>query len=162
MGRTMSIELNTIVDGKVSGITKFGAFIDINGGGTGMVHISEVSQTYVNDINDFLKVGDTVKAKVISCDKGKVALSIKQTQPKPGKSQNTQKPKPKQRKPYKPAPPVTSPGSYEWQSAQSDSPSSFEDMMSMFKRTSEDKMSDLKRAGGESRGYSRRGNSSRK
>ncbi|MBQ5399505.1 MAG: S1 RNA-binding domain-containing protein [Ruminococcus sp.] len=159
----MSIELNTIVEGKVSGITKFGAFVDISGGGTGMVHISEVSHSYVNDINDFLKVGDTVKAKVISREKGKIALSIKQAQPKPEKPQRPQKTqKPKVRKPYKPAPPVTSPGNYEWQSAQASSPSSFEDMMSMFKKTSEDKMSDLKRSGGESRGYSRRGNSSRK
>lgn len=160
MGNKMSIEKNTIVEGKVSGITKFGAFVTLPDGSTGMVHISEVSQTYVNDINDFLKVGDAVKAKVISNEKGKIALSIKQTQPKPDKPQKP--PKSRARKPYKPAPPVTSPGSYEWQSSQSSSPSSFEDMMSMFKKTSEDKMSDLKRAGGESRGYSRRGNGSRK
>lgn len=161
MGSKMSIDLNTIVEGKVSGITKFGAFVDLPDGVTGMVHISEVSQSYVSDIKDFLKVGDTIKAKVISNDKGKIALSIKQTQPKPArKPAKPQKSKPQ--KPYKPAPPVTSPGDYEWQSAQSDSPSSFEDMMSMFKKTSEDKMSDLKRSSGESRGYSRRGNSSRK
>lgn len=161
MGRKMSIELNTIVEGKISGITKFGAFVDLPDGGTGMVHISEVSQSYVNDINDFLKIGDTVKVKVISCDKGKIALSIKQTQPKSERPHKQPKQKPA-RKPYKPAPPVTSPGNFEWQSAQSSSPSSFEDMMSMFKKTSEDKMSDLKRSGGESRGYSRRGNGSRK
>ncbi|MDO5579424.1 MAG: RNA-binding protein S1, partial [Ruminococcus sp.] len=59
--------------------------------------------------------------------------------------------------PYKPATHVTSPGDYEWQSSRRNAPSSFEDMMSKFKQTSEDKMSDLKR-GGESRGYSRRGN----
>ena len=66
--------------------------------------------------------------------------------------------KPAKRKPREAAAPVTSPGNFEWQpSRRSDGPVSFEDMMSKFKQTSEDKMSDLKRAG-ESRGYSRRGN----
>ena len=150
----MSIEVGTIVEGKVSGITKFGAFVTMPDGTTGMVHISEVSHAYVSDIKDFLSVGDVVKVKVLSCENGKTALSIKQTQPK------EEKPR---RQPYKPAPPVTSPGSYEWQSARDAAgPSSFEDMMSSFKRTSEDKMSDLKRSSGESRGYSRRGHGSKK
>ncbi len=152
----MKIELDSIIDGKVSGITKFGAFVDLPDGSTGMIHISEVSRSYVNDINDFLKVGDQVKVKVLSQEKGKIALSIKQTQPK---NEKPEKPKPKVRKPYKPAPPVTSPGSYEWQSSQGVGPTSFEDMMSKFKQTSEDKISDLKRSSGESRGYSRRGGS---
>ncbi|MBQ5346604.1 MAG: S1 RNA-binding domain-containing protein [Ruminococcus sp.] len=158
----MSIEVGTILEGSVSGISKFGAFVDLPDGSTGMVHISEVSRTYVSEIKDFLKIGDKVKVKVLSVEKGKIALSIKQTQPKtekkPRKNDSEFK-KPRTRKPYKPAPPVTSPGDFEWQSARAESPSSFEDMMSMFKKTSEDKMSDLKRASGESRGYSRRGGS---
>lgn len=155
----MNIEVGTIVEGKVSGITKFGAFVDLPDGTTGMVHISEVSQSYVNEIKDFIQVGQTVKVMVLSSENGKTALSIKRTQPK----DSAEKPKrPKTRKPYKPAPPVTSPGSFEWQSTKSDSPASFEDMMSMFKKTSEDKMSDLKRSSGESRGYSRRGHGSKK
>lgn len=160
MGKEMNIEVDTIIEGKVSGITKFGAFVDLPDGTTGMIHISEVSQSYVSDINDFLKIGQTVNVKVLSKEGGKVALSIKQTQSKPEKPEHPQKPK--ARKPYKPAPPVTSPGSFEWQSAQGSGPSSFEDMMSKFKQTSEDKISDLKRSSGESRGYSRRGNGSRK
>ncbi len=160
MGNEMKIEVDTIIEGKVSGITKFGAFVDLPDGTTGMVHISEVSQSYVSDINDFLKIGQTVNVKVLSRDGNKVALSIKQTQPKAEKAERSQKPK--ARKPYKPEPPVTSPGSFEWQSAQKNAPSTFEDMMSKFKQTSEDKMSDLKRSSGESRGYSRRGNGSRK
>ena len=160
MGKDIKIEVDTIIEGKVSGITKFGAFVDLPDGSTGMVHISEVSQSYVSDINDFLKMGDTVKVKVLSREDSKIALSIKQTQPKIERPERTQKPK--VRKPYKPAPPVTSPGSFEWQSAQGSGPSSFEDMMSKFKQTSEDKISDLKRSSGESRGYSRRGNGSRK
>lgn len=160
----MSVEIGTITEGKVSGISKFGAFVDLPDGSTGMVHISEVSQSYVSEIKDFLKIGDTVKVKVLSCENGKIALSIKQTQPKlPKKPKGDNKErKAKARKPYKPAPPVTRPGSYEWQSSRPESPSSFEDMMSMFKKTSEDKMSDLKRSSGESRGYSRRGNGSKK
>ncbi len=157
----MSVEVGKIVEGKVSGISKFGAFVDLPDGSTGMVHISEVSRTYVNEIKDFLTIGDKVNVKVLSSENGKIALSIKQTQPEPEKKKfkKDYDNKPKKRKPYKPAPPVTSPGNYEWQNSRPDNPSSFEDMMSMFKKTSEDKMSDLKRSSGESRGYSRRGGS---
>lgn len=158
MGSTNKIEVKTIVEGKVSGITKFGAFVDLPDGSTGMVHISEVSNRFVSDINEVLKVGDTVKVKVLSNENNKISLSIKQTMPKPDKKP---KPKPK-RQPYKPAPTVTSPGSYEWQNDFEKGPSSFEDMMSSFKRKSEDKFSDLKRSSGESRGYSRRGHSGKK
>ena len=157
----MPLEIGSVVEGKVTGITKFGAFVSLPDGTTGMVHISEVSHAYVSDIKDFLNVGTVVKVKVLSTENGKAKLSIKQTQAKEEKKPAAPKPKPK-RQPYKPAPPVTSPGSYEWQSARENGPSSFEDMMSSFKRTSEDKMSDLKRASGESRGYSRRGHGSKK
>lgn len=161
----MSIEVGMVLEGKVSGITKFGAFVDLPESKTGMVHISEVAPTFVNEINDFVKIGQTVNVKVLSVENGKISLSIKQALPK---EQQHQQRKPrgdrddkqqnrKPRQPYKPAPPVTSPGDYEWQSSRKSAPSSFEDMMSKFKQTSEDKMSDLKR-GGESRGYSRRGN----
>jgi S1 RNA binding domain protein len=68
----------------------------------------------------------------------------------------------RQYKPRTPAPPVTSPGDFVWQNSQKSNSGSFEDMMSKFKQTSEDKISDLKRSSGESRGYSRRGNSSKK
>ena len=158
MGKDNILEVNSIVEGKVSGITKFGAFVEMQNGQTGLVHISEVSHTYVNDINDILKIGDEVKVKVISVENGKISLSIKQAQPKPER-----RPKPRIKKqPYVPAQPVTSPGSYEWQSELNTGPSSFEDMMSSFKRRSEDKFSDLKRSSGESRGYSRRGHGSKK
>jgi S1 RNA binding domain protein len=147
----MSLEVGSVLTGKVTGIMKFGAFVALEDGKSGMVHISEISHEYVNDINEVLKVGDEVKVKVLSIENGKVALSIKANIEKPA-------PKPRQkrpRKPYVPAPKVTSPGNYQWENSKDDN-SSFEDMMSKFKRTSEDKMSDLKR-GNESRGYSRRG-----
>lgn len=157
----MALSVGAIVNGKVTGITNFGAFVETEDGTRGMIHISEVSRSYVEDIKTVLKVGQAVTVKVISvADDGKVALSLKQLEKKEeGKRAPVgRKPRPrdaqKPRKKYEPAPPVTSPGDFEWQS--SSVGGSFEDMMSKFKRTSEDKMSDLKR--GESRGYSRRGN----
>ena len=153
----MAIEVGTILEGKVSGVTKFGAFVDLPDKKTGMVHISEVAPTFLSEIGDYVKVGQTVKVKVLSVNDGKISLSIKQALPKETqKKPQKQQPRVGSRQPYKPAPPVTSPGDYEWQSSRKASPSTFEDMMSRFKQTSEDKMSDLKR--GESRGYSRRGN----
>ncbi len=153
----MSIEVGMILEGKVSGITKFGAFVDLPDSKTGMVHISEVAPTFINEINDYVKLGQTVKVKVLALNDGKISLSMKQALPKEQQQKKPQRQSRGNRQPYKPAPPVTSPGDYEWQSSRKSSPSSFEDMMSKFKQTSEDKMSDLKR-GGESRGYSRRGN----
>ena len=156
----MSLSTGAIVNGKITGITNFGAFVETEDGSRGMIHISEVSRSYVEDIKSILKVGQAVTVKVISVsDDGKVALSLKQLEkPDGGKKPaavRKQRPKePQKKKKYEPAPPVTSPGDFEWQS--SSGGGSFEDMMSKFKRTSEDKMSDLKR--GESRGYSRRGN----
>ena len=157
----MSLSVGNIVNGKIIGITNFGAFVETDGGVRGMIHISEISRSYLEDIKSVLKVGQVVTAKVISIsDDGKIALSLKQlekaddSKKTPAKNRQRQSQPPKQRKNYEPAPPVTSPGNFEWQS--SSGGGSFEDMMSKFKRTSEDKMSDLKR--GESRGYSRRGN----
>lgn len=154
----MSLEVGTIVKGKVTGITNFGAFVEIEGGKRGMVHISEISRSYVEDIRKVLTIGQAVECKIVSiADDGKMALSIKQAQssddaPQPKREFNKRAPRK-----YTPAPKVTSPGDFEWQS-NSTAGASFEDMMSKFKKTSEDKMSDLKR--GESRGYSRRGNGS--
>jgi len=75
----MSLAVGSIVEGVVTGITKFGAFVELPGGVTGLIHISEVADTYVKDVNDFLKKEQLVKAKIIKIDEnGKVALSIKQ------------------------------------------------------------------------------------
>ena len=77
----MSIVKGQILEGLVTGITKFGAFIELPGGVTGLVHISEVADTYVKDVNDFLKENDKVKVKVINIDeKGKISCQFaKQT-----------------------------------------------------------------------------------
>ncbi|MDQ0970147.1 S1 RNA binding domain protein [Bacillus niacini] len=79
----MSIEVGSKVQGKVTGITNFGAFVELPGGTTGLVHISEVADSYVKDVNDHLKVGDQVEVKVISEKDGKTALSIKKAIDKP-------------------------------------------------------------------------------
>lgn len=74
----MSIEVGRILEGKVTGITKFGVFVALEGGVSGMVHISEVSTEYVKDINDHVKDGQVVKVKVIgSDDKGRLSLSMR-------------------------------------------------------------------------------------
>lgn len=78
----MPIELGSVVEGVVTGITNFGAFIELPGRGTGLVHISEIAEVYVKDVHDFLKINDRVLVKVISVDpRGKVGLSIKQANP---------------------------------------------------------------------------------
>lgn len=157
----MSLKVGAVVNGKVTGITNFGAFVETEDGSKGMIHISEISRSFVEDIKSVLRIGQAVKAKVISVSPdGKIALSLKQLEPddKSKKPQKKQSPAPKQHKKYEPAPAVTSPGDFEWQNASTGG--SFEDMMSKFKRTSEDKMSDLKR--GENRAYSRRGGGGRK
>ena len=75
----MVIEVGSVVDGVVSRITTFGAFVDIEGGKNGLIHISEISDVYVRDVHDFLSEGDKVQTKVISIDeRGKIALSLKQ------------------------------------------------------------------------------------
>jgi len=84
----MAIEVGTKVEGKVTGITHFGAFVDLQGGVTGLVHISEVADSYVKDIHEHLKVGDMVTVKVINVDQnGKIGLSIRQAVDKPPEQQ---------------------------------------------------------------------------
>lgn len=78
----MSIAKGNILEGVVTGIAKFGAFVELPGGVTGLVHISEVADDYVKDVSDYLKEKDKVRVKVINVDeKGKIGLSIKQADP---------------------------------------------------------------------------------
>ncbi|MFC6171412.1 S1 domain-containing RNA-binding protein [Loigolactobacillus jiayinensis] len=85
----MSIEVGAKVSGKVSGITNFGAFIDLGNRKTGLVHISEISDSYVKDIHDVLSVGDEVTVKVMSVgDDGKIGLSIRKAVDKPASEEH--------------------------------------------------------------------------
>ena len=132
----MQLEVGTIVEGKVTGITKFGAFIELPGKVTGMVHISEVANTYVKEIRDHLTENQVVKVKIISIGEGgKIALSIKKAMdPPPRKPRSRPEPQPVSHRP----------GDYEWQPTRT-SGGSFEDMMSRFKQVSDERISDLKR-----------------
>jgi S1 RNA binding domain protein len=153
----MQIEEGAIVSGKVTGLTDFGAFVEMEDGKTGMIHISEVAANYVKDIREHLTVGQEVKVKVISVSpEGKISLSIRRIaaeQPKEQRPQRPQKPRGERRNP-----PV-------WNGQKSNAPAegekqSFEDMMARFKQVSDEKMTDLKRASDSKRGsggYSRRG-----
>ncbi|WP_373894553.1 S1 domain-containing RNA-binding protein [Virgibacillus natechei] len=85
----MSIEVGSKLQGKVTGITNFGAFVELEAGKTGLVHISEVADSYVKDINEHLSVGEEVTVKVINVEKdGKIGLSIKKAKDKPKRPQN--------------------------------------------------------------------------
>ena len=78
----MELEIGSIYEGKVTGITKFGAFVLLPMGKSGMVHISEVANTFVDDINNYLKEGQTVNVKLIAIDQqGRINLSIKKALP---------------------------------------------------------------------------------
>ena len=79
----MELQVGSIVEGKVTSITKFGAFVALEGGRSGLVHISEIANTFVNDVHDYLQEGQTVKVLVLSTDNGKINLSIKRTLPQP-------------------------------------------------------------------------------
>ena len=161
----MAVEISKIYEGKVTGITKFGAFVEVDDGTSGLVHISEVSNSFVNDINDILKVGDTVKVKIIKInDDGKISMSIKQAEAsvKPkgyGRSYDGNSDENYQVKQRKSAsmPEISDSVVYSDGFVQKTSgDANFEDMLSRFKASSEERMSDLKRAGDNRRNRSRR------
>lgn len=126
----MSVNVGEIVEGTVSDIMNYGAFVKLNDGETGLVHISEVSRDFVKDIHSVLNEGDLVKAKVLSIDeKGKIALSIKKALPAVKKTINEQT---------------------------QELPTTLDDMLSKFLRDSDERQLDLKRSIESKRGASRR------
>lgn len=123
----MLLEVGKIVEGKVSGITNFGAFIQLPEGKTGLVHISEVAEEYVKDINAHLKENQSVKVKIISMDNnGKISLSIK---------------KAVDRKPFVKS---SRPADIDWNRGGNDN-LSFEDRLSRFMKDSDERLHDLKK-----------------
>lgn len=136
----MELTVGQIVEGKITGIMNFGVFVDIGEGKSGLVHISEVARTFVNDINEHVKVGDVVKAKIMNIgDDGKISLSIKRAL----EPERTERREPRERRERRPAPPKAD-GSFVWTPQKSES-TSFEEMMNRFKQTSDEKFSELKR-----------------
>ncbi|MFD1039815.1 S1 domain-containing RNA-binding protein [Virgibacillus byunsanensis] len=136
----MSVEVGSKVKGKVTGITNFGAFVEVPGGTTGLVHISEVADSYVKDVNDHLKLGDEVEVKVINEKDGKVALSIKKAIDRPAGERPTRQGRSGgNSKDFRPK------GKFKPKE-------SFEDKMANFLKTSEENLSTLKRSTDTKRG----------
>ena len=145
----MELTVGAIVEGKVKSITKFGAFIALPENQTGMVHISEITHAFVNDIHDHLTEGQDVKVMVIGLDNGKINLSIRRTQPAPQR-QPVERPKqgfdrprtdsrpPRPQQDNRPPRPARPPQPVEKQ------PQSFDDMLKQFMADSDSKISGLK------------------
>ncbi len=133
----MEFGVGSVLEGKVTGITKFGAFVSLPGGKSGLVHISEIAYSYVNDVKDYLQEGQEVKVKVINIDdNGRINLSIKKAQdppPRPAGGARQGGSRPGAGRPVgftgpkKPAEPVT-----------------FEDRLKQFMASSDSKLSELK------------------
>lgn len=137
----MSVEVGEILKGKVTGITNFGAFIELPDGSSGMVHISEVSNSYIKDIKDELSEGQEVTVKVLDInEKGKISLSIKKALPE--NEVNHRSDRQRGNKPRNSKPNVWT-GSTPKQNTQN---MSFEDMLASFKTVSDEKIGDLKRS----------------
>ena len=146
----MDLTVGAIIEGKVKSITKFGAFIALPENKTGMVHISEITHAYVNDIHDHLTEGQDVKVMVIGMENGKINLSIRRTLPAPQRPQND-RPKqgfdrrtegsgrPAQQRPQGDRPARPRPA----QPAEKQ-PQSFDDMLKQFMADSDSKISGLK------------------
>ncbi|WP_174733302.1 S1 domain-containing RNA-binding protein [Mesobacillus harenae] len=131
----MSIEVGSKVQGKVTGITNFGAFVQLPGGATGLVHISEVADSYVKDVNDHLKVGDEIEVKVINEKDGKIALSIKKAIDKPEGQTST----------YTKRPPRQGRDDFRSKGGNFKPKENFEDKMLKFLKSSEENLTSLKR-----------------
>lgn len=135
----MSVEVGSKIQGKVTGITNFGAFVELPGGSTGLVHISEVADSYVKDVNDHLKVGDQIEVKVISEKDGKIALSIKKAIDKPeGQTSSYSQRPPRQGRPDSRSKDFRPKGNFKPKET-------FEDKMAKFLKSSEENLSSLKR-----------------
>lgn len=149
----MKFEIGNILDGKVTGITKFGAFVELSNGKTGMVHISEVSSSYVENINDYLKEQQSVKVKVLDIgkegNKERIALSIKQTIPKEEKKEdNNLKQNKRNRDSFKFS---------DRRVEETPKVSNFEELMLQFKKASTERQLDLKTNEIRRSSFSRRG-----
>lgn len=143
---SMEFGVGSVLEGKVTGITKFGAFVSLPEGKSGLVHISEIAYSYVNDVKDHLKEGQEVKVKVIGIDEnGRINLSIKKAmdpQPRPaGQGRPMGRPG------------GHTGGGFRGKPAPAE-PASFEDRLKQFMAASDSKLSELRQS---ERRSSRRG-----
>lgn len=147
----MAIEVGNVFEGKIVNVMSFGAFVALPEDKTGLVHISEISSEYVENINSCIKQGDIVKVKVIRIDdSGKISLSMKRVEEK--KRERKREEKQSHKGPVRPA-------NIDW--SRKDDGLSFEDKLSKFKQDSDEKMLSLKRSNESKRsgGYRRGGGS---
>ena len=133
----MAMEAGNIVEGKITRITNFGAFVDLGEGKVGMIHISEVADVYVNDVHDFLSEGDIVQVKIVNIDGNKIALSLKQAKARPPEPDG-QSFRPRRSDFRRPQ--------------QRQLSASFEDKLSKFLKDSDERLTDLKRKTDSKRG----------
>ena len=132
----MPVSVGAIVEGKITDIMQYGVFVKLEDGKSGLVHISEVSNEYVEDINQVVKKGDTVKVKILSMDdNGKIALSIKKAMPREDKRNRNNTVREKKVE---------------------EGPQTLDDMLSKFLKDSDERQLDLKRSMESKRGYSKR------
>lgn len=136
----MQLQVGMVTEGKVTGITKFGAFVALPEGKSGLVHISEIANTFVNDVHDYVQDGQTVKVKVIGISPdGKINLSIKKAEEQPRPERRPPRPQSQQqpRQPYgsrQPMPRANGPTG----------DASFEDKLKQFMQESDSRMADNK------------------
>jgi S1 RNA binding domain protein len=169
----MEFEKGAVVKGRVTGIAKFGAFVELCPGKSGLVYISEISNTFVKDVADFLQVGQEVMVKVLNIDDaGRINLSIKQAlppsrppepmrrQPRQFDQQPPRQIQPRPQQPYSPQPRPQQPPVFAGPQFGGDEPpmdAEFEDKLKRFMKDSDSKMSDIRRQS-ERRGSKRRRN----
>ena len=131
----MGLEVGSIVEGRVTGITKFGAFVALPGGKSGLVHISEVANSFVSDVHDHVQMGQTVKVRILTVgDDGKINLSIKRAEEAPAE--------PPRQEPRRSAPRAGAPAP---QRTEADGPSAdqaFEDRLKKFMQDSDSRIAD--------------------
>ena len=146
----MQLEVGATMQGKVTGITKYGAFVDLGSGKSGMVHISEIASAYVKEIKDYVSIGQEVSVKLLSISEdGKLSLSMKQAEgaaaaaPQSGERSDERQQRRNNQKPRR-----DNFASYDRQQSE---PKSFDEMLSRFMQTSDEKMSDLRSKTGERR-----------
>lgn len=147
----MGIEVGAILDGKVTGITNFGAFVALPGNRSGLVHISEIAYSYVNDVHDHLTEGQEVKVKVIGVDaNNRINLSIKQAAPPPPRPERRSGPRFGEPNPHarpegehRPARRSGPSRSFTPEPVQPRGPASFEDQLKQFMASSDSKLSEL-------------------
>lgn len=149
----MQPEVGAVLEGKVSGVTKFGAFVNLPGGKSGLVHISEIANTFVSDVAQYVSVGQTVKVKVIGINGDKINLSIKKAEEPPqAPHRNAPQQRPEQRPEQRQQP---KPQQQSGQVAPPTEDQAFEDKLKQFMKDSDSRIAD-------NRMYADRGRSRRR